>query len=253
MIQSTNKMIRLNRIFGVDGKTVVVAMDHGSAGMAPLGALQDPTQLVPILIDNGANAILTTPGIARLCAHQLGRVGLILRIDGGPSAQTGEWERIKVVLTVEDALRLGADAVIMMGIVGAPGETETLANLWRVAAECHAWGVPLIAEMLPGGFTAKEITVDQIAVAARLGAELGADVIKIRYQGPAENYRKVIDACYRPVIILGGSKQPVEMLAKEAREALSAGAAGVAIGRNVWQDSDPGRVTRMLKETVHAL
>ncbi len=250
-MQSSIKQIRLNRIFGEDGKTVVVALDHGSAGIAPLGALQDPTQLIPTLIENGVDAILTSPGIVRLCAHQLGRVGLILRIDGGPSAQTGDWEHIKVVLSVEDALRLGADAVIMMGIVGAPGETETLANLWQVAAACHAWGVPLIAEMLPGGFSAKEVTIDQIAVAARLGAELGADVIKIRYQGPAENYRKVIEACYRPVIILGGSKQPVDLLAKEAHEALSAGAAGVAIGRNIWQDPEPGRVTRILKDSVH--
>jgi DhnA family fructose-bisphosphate aldolase class Ia len=250
-MQSSNKQIRLNRIFGMDGRTVIVAMDHGSAGITPLDGLKDPTRLVPVLIDNGADAILTTPGIARLCAHQFGHAGLILRIDGGPSSQTGEWERIQVVLSVEDALRLGADAVIMMGIVGAPGETETLANLWKVAAACHAWGVPLIAEMLPGGFTAKEVSIDQIAVAARLGAELGADLIKIRYQGPAENYRQVIESSYRPVIILGGSKQPLEMLANEARDALKAGAAGVAIGRNVWQDPDPGRITRMLKEAVH--
>jgi class I fructose-bisphosphate aldolase len=251
-MQSSNKQIRLNRLMGKDGKTVVVAMDHGSAGIAPLGGLQDPTRLVPELIDNGADAILTSPGIVRLCAHQLGHVGLILRIDGGPSAQSGEWERIKVVLSVEDALRLGADAVIMMGIVGAPGETESLANLWQMAAACHAWGVPLVAEMLPGGFTAKAVTIDQLAVAARLGAELGADLIKIRYQGPAEDYRKVIDACYRPVIILGGSKQPVEQLTSEVRDALSVGASGVAIGRNVWQDPNPGQVTRILKETVHS-
>ncbi len=156
-MQTSNKQIRLNRIFGTDGRTLVVAMDHGSAGIAPLGALHDPTRLIPDLIDNGADAILTSPGIARLCAHQLGRVGLILRIDGGPTSQTGEWERIQVVLSVEDALRLGADAVIMMGIVGAPGETETLTNLWKVAAACHTWGVPLIAEMLPGGFVAKDL------------------------------------------------------------------------------------------------
>src|SRR5450759_5418055 len=133
-MQSSNKQIRMNRIIGMDGRTLIVAMDHGSAGIAPLGELRDPTRLIPTLIKNGADAILTSPGIARLCADQLGRVGLILRIDGGPSSQTGEWERIQVVLSVEDALRLGADAVIMMGIVGAPGETETLANLWKVAA-----------------------------------------------------------------------------------------------------------------------
>jgi class I fructose-bisphosphate aldolase len=248
---SSNKAIRLGRIFSTDQKTVLIALDHGSAGFFPLGGLQDPARLLPAVIASGADAILTSPGIARLCAHQLGRVGLVLRIDGGPSAHTQEWEQIRVVLSIEDALRLGADAVIMMGIVGAPGETETLANLWHVAAECHAWGVPLIAEMLPGGFKAKEVSIEQIAAAARLGAELGADVIKIRYQGPPEAYRAVTEACFRPVIILGGSKQPVDLLAGEVRDALAAGAVGVAVGRNVWQDSNPGEVVRVLKEAVH--
>jgi fructose-bisphosphate aldolase, class I len=249
---SSSKAIRLNHIFANDQKTLVVALDHGSAGIFPLGELQDPARLLPAVIENGADAILTSPGVARLCAHQLGRVGLILRIDGGPIAQTEDWERIRVVLSVEDALRLGADAVIMMGIVGAPGETETLSSLWHVAAECHSWNVPLIAEMLPGGFKAKEVSIEQIAAAARLGAELGADVIKIRYQGPPEKYRYVIESCYQPVIILGGSKQPVDQLRGEVHEALSDGAAGVAIGRNVWQDPNPGKVTRLLKEAVYA-
>jgi len=252
-MQVSSKQIRLNRIFKDDGRTLVVAMDHGSAGISPMGALQDPTQLIPELIESGADAIVTTPGIAQLCAPYLGRVGLILRIDGGPTSQTSEWERIRVVLSVEDALRLGADAVIMMGIVGAPGEAETLASLWKVAADCRTWGIPLVAEMLPGGYSAKEITIDQIAMAARIGAELGADVIKIRYQGPFEEYRQVITSCFRPVIILGGSKQPVDMLAKDVRNAIEMGAAGAAIGRNIWQDADPARVTRIMKETIHSV
>jgi DhnA family fructose-bisphosphate aldolase class Ia len=253
MMQSSNKQIRLNHILGADGRTVIVAMDHGSAGISPLGNLQKPTDLIPTLIENGADAILTTPGIARYCAHQFGHTGLILRIDGGPSAQTAEWDKIQVTLSVEDALQLGADAVIMMGIVGAPGESQTLANMWEVAAACHTWGVPLIAEMLPGGFSAKTITIDQIAIAARLGAELGADLIKIRYQGPVDQYRQVVENCYRPILILGGSKQPVDSLVAEVKGALEIGAVGVAVGRNIWQDPEPGRVTRLLKEAVHSV
>lgn len=248
---NSNKAVRLNRIFAADHRTMIAAMDHGSAGIFPLGGLQTPANLLPCVIENGADAIITSPGIAKFYAHQIGRAGLILRIDGGPTAQTEQWERIRVVLSVEDALRMGADAVIMMGIVGADGETETLANLWRVAAECHAWGVPLVAEMLPGGFKAKEVTIEQIAAAARLAAELGADVVKIRYQGPADQYRYVIESCFLPVIILGGSKQPLAQLVKETGDALSAGAAGVAVGRNIWQDPNPGEVTRALKEVVH--
>jgi DhnA family fructose-bisphosphate aldolase class Ia len=105
--------------------------------------------------------------------------------------------------------------------------------------------------MLPGGFAASEISVDQIAVAARVGAEVGADLIKIRYSGSVESFRTVTNNCYRPVVVLGGSKQSSEQLLSSTREALTAGAKGVAVGRNVWQSADPGSITASLAEVVH--
>lgn len=248
---TTGKIVRLNHLFGPDGKTVIAALDHGIAGITPLAGLTDPSVLIPKVIASGADAILTTPGIASRYAGMFGHTGLILRIDGGPSSLTGQWEKMQLMVSVADALRLGADAVIMMGIVGAEGESETLANMGRVAAECQKWGVPLIAEMLPGGITAKEVSIEQIAIAARLGAELGADVIKIRYLGPTEAFRQVTDCCYQPIVILGGSKQTLEKLEAEVSDALSAGAVGVAVGRNIWQDPDPGLVTHRLFQRVH--
>jgi len=150
----TNKQIRLNRIFKPDGKTVIAAMDHGIGGITPLAHLEFPRILLPELIQNGADAIITTPGIARLCSDLFAGAGLILRIDGGPSALTGDWGKMEIIRSVEDALQLGADAVIMMGITGTSEEAHSLATLGLVAARCEKWGTPLVAEMLPGGFSA---------------------------------------------------------------------------------------------------
>ncbi len=250
MIQ--DKQIRLNRIFAGDGKTMIAALDHGIAGMSPLGHLEQPSIILPEVVKNGADAVITTPGIAKMCSGLFGRVGLILRIDGGPSALAGNWDEMEVLLTAEDALRLGADAVIMMGITGTAREAQSLANLGRVAARCNEWGLPLVAEMLPGGFSAKEVTIQQIQVSARLAAELGADIVKIRYQGPAEEFKAVTCSSYVPVVILGGSKQSPNQLAGEVKQALGAGALGLAVGRNLWQADDVGKMTALLAGVIHA-
>jgi DhnA family fructose-bisphosphate aldolase class Ia len=248
---SPGKEIRLNRLLGQDGKTVIVALDHGIAGITPLAKLEHPEHLIRALTENGADALLVTPGLARSFSGLFGRVGIIVRVDCGPTALTGEWSDNKPALTVEDAVRLGADAVAAMGIVGAPGESASLQALANLASHCDRWGVVLLAEMLPGGFAASEVSVDQIAVAARVGAELGADLIKIRYSGSVESFRTVTSSCYCPVVVLGGSKQSSEQLLSSTREALTAGAKGVAVGRNVWQSADPGGITASLVEAVH--
>jgi DhnA family fructose-bisphosphate aldolase class Ia len=155
------------------------------------------------------------------------------------------------MLPVEDALALGADGVAAMGIVDADGEGQSLRGLGRLAAECERYGLVLLAEMLPGGFDAVQVDVEDIAAAARIGADLGADLIKIRYGGSPETFRAVTTGCYRPVVILGGSKQSPSQLLDQVRGALAAGAVGVAVGRNIWQSPDPAAVTRQLAQAVH--
>jgi DhnA family fructose-bisphosphate aldolase class Ia len=158
---------------------------------------------------------------------------------------------MEIIRSVEEAIRLGADAVIMMGITGTPDEAHSLATIGQIAARCDDWGIPLVAEMLPGGFTAKDVTFDQLIISARLGAELGADIVKMRYQGPAESYQAVASACYVPLVVLGGSRQSPEELIQEIKQAQIAGARGVAVGRNLWQAEHPGQVLSQLVKAVH--
>lgn len=241
--------VRLGKIFGTDSRTVVVAMDHGLPGMFPLGHLADPAELLHSIAAAGADAILTSPGIAKAFASHLGKLGLIIRLDGGATT-IGETERSSsLIASVEDALRLGADAVAVMGMCGTEDEGQSLATLGAVATECRACHVPLMAEMLPLGMGGNP-NIEQIATAARVGAEMGADIIKTKYIGPPETYRQVTETCFAPVLILGGSERDLSQVTSTIQAAMSAGAAGVAIGRSVWRSGDVRASVGAIAEAV---
>jgi len=244
------KQIRLNRIFAGDGHSVVVAMDHGLPGVTPLAALRQPRRLIEQVARGGADAILTTTGIAAHFAAHIRHLGLIVRLDGA-ATMLGKGGEMRLIASVEDALKLGADAVAVMGFCGTDDEANSLEALGRVAVECRRLGIPLLAEMLPLGYGAKP-TLTQLVQAARIGAEMGADIIKLPYVGPAEAFMEVTETCFAPVLVLGGSAKAADSVLTQIQGALSAGAAGVAIGRNVWQQEDPVVMTRSIAQVVHS-
>lgn len=244
--------VRLGRVFGRDGLTVIVAMDHGLPGMFPLGRLQDPAALLADIAAAGADAVLTTPGIAKRFAPHLGRLGLIVRLDGGATSVGDAPRTSSLIASVEDALRLGADAVAVMGICGTEEEGRSLATLGQVAKECRACQVPLMAEMLPLGFGG-DPSVEELAVAARVGAEMGADIIKTKYAGTPEEYRYVTASCFAPVVVLGGSERDLGQVTATIGQALKGGAAGVAMGRNVWRAPDARAAVGAIVDAVHGV
>ena len=243
---------RLSRIFKPDGKTVIIAMDHG-AGLSVNPALDDMEGVLSAIIKGGADAILTTYGIATRYEDILKDIGLILRMDGGSSILSPVEENSRLLYTVEDAVKLGADAMACMGFPGAPYEYDSMKNVAELASKGREWGIPLVAEMLPGGFNpAVENSVANLTLAARTGCEYGASVIKTSFNGTAEEYKAVIRAAYQPVVVLGGEKvKDLSSLFVALEGAMEAGAAGVAIGRNVWKHKDPEAVTRALVDLVH--
>ena len=239
------KIIRLNHIFAPDRRSGSIAMDHGLPGMGPLGHLTHPGDLIQQIKAGGADAILTTPGIASHFAEYMGRLGLIIRLDGAATTLGKGFGEMRLIASVEDAIRLGADAVAVMGFCGTEDERASLETVGKVATECRKLGIPLMAEMLPLGFQGKP-NVQQIALAARIGAELGADIIKTKYVGTPEEYCEVTDKCFAPVLILGGSARSSDEMIAEVKDALCAGSAGVAIGRNVWQADNVATKTRSI-------
>ncbi len=242
---------RAHHIFAADGRTVIVALDH-AAYFGPMVGLEQPGEVLQAVVEAGADAVLTTAGIAARFGDCLGHAGLILRADGGSTVRDPQPAGLRQILSVGRALRLGADALACMGMIGFPDESASLRVLTDLANECSRWGLLLLAEMLAQGHGEEKPTAEDIAFAARVGAELGADFIKTLYVGPPEAYRLVIETCYVPVVVLGGEKATDDRGVLEAvAGAVKAGAAGVAIGRNVWQHPDPAGMVRALVALVH--
>jgi len=243
--------MRTRRLFGPNGRSVIVAMDH-AAFMGPKTGLEDPGQLIAAVAAAGADAVLTSYGVARTFGDRFGRMGLILRADGGGTTRNPHPGDLRKVFSASDALRLGADAVICMGMVGFTEEASSLRVLTELVTECAAWELPVIGEMLVQGKDGAPATAADIGFAARIGIELGADMIKTSYAGPPAEYRAALRDCYRPVVVLGGNKADSDTaLLESIAEALDTGASGVAIGRNVWQHADPAGITRALVALVH--
>lgn len=241
---------RLNRIFGADGRAVIVALDHGLID-GPCEGFERPGETIDAVVAGGADAILTSFGIAERFAKRLAPVGLIVRSDGAETnlgaPSTGSLSQF---FGVEDALRLGADALVVTAFPGTDKEAATLETLAHTAAEAHRWGLPVLGEMVPGGFnsTAELRGADAVALAARLGAELGADFIKAPY---CDDYERVTASTFVPVVILGGAKGDETAMLDNIRRAVDAGAKGVAIGRNIFQCENPTAMTRAIVAVVH--
>ena len=240
------------RVFRPDGRALIAAIDHAMF-MDPGPSLRDPGRIVEDVVAGGADAVIATFGSASRFGACLGRAGLILRADAGPTALSGGEGNWPLLFSAEDALRLGADGVVCMGFPGAEAEAETMRNLARLASGCRKWGLLLLAEMVPGGFGRPDMhTPQNIAMAARLGAELGANAIKTPFPGSAEAFRAVTEACYCPVLIQGGERKNSEAEVLSAvRAAIRSGGAGAAIGRNLWQHARPAGFAAALSAVIH--
>ena len=241
---------RLHHLYRSDGRVLIVAMDHGAIS-GPLRGIEHPAHTIARVIAGGADAILTTYGVARSFARELSRVGLILRGDGGRTDLGRKDAPGAMNFSVEAALRLGADALAISAFPGSADEVRSLEALARVVELAHGWGMPVMAEMVPGGFDSgpEFRTLESIALAARVGVELGADLIKCPY---VDGFEQVTRGTFAPVVILGGAKAGAEreMLAK-IKAAIDAGGAGVAIGRHIWQAPDPAKMTAAVAAIVH--
>ena len=241
---------RRKRIFASDDRTVIVALDHGLID-GPCAGFERPGDTIRAVVDGGADAILTSFGIAEAFAADLAGVGLIVRSDGAATnLGTPSGGSLGQFFGVDDALRRGADALVVTALPGSDKEESTLENLARTAAEAHRWGLPVLGEMVPGGFNSgPELRgTDAVALAARLGAELGADFIKAPY---CDDFDEVVSSTFAPVVILGGTKGDERATLANIAAALDAGGAGVAIGRNVFQADDPTAMTAAIVALVH--
>ncbi len=247
------KSIRLERIINrLTGKTVIVPMDHGVT-VGPIPGLIDMKKAVDNVVTGGANALIVHKGIVRSGHRQSGKdIGLIVHLSASTALSPNPTGKV-LVCTVEEALQLGADGVSIHINLGAPTEDEMLDHFGQVSRHCMQWGMPLVAMMYTRGEKIKnEFDVKHIKHAARVGAELGADIVKVNFTGSPQSFAEVTAGCPVPVVIAGGEKMESDgAILAMVEQAMQAGGAGVSIGRNAFQHADPSRMVAAICRIVH--
>jgi len=247
------KRIRMDRIINRETKrTVIIPMDHGvTAG--PMKGLYNMREAVDAVAAGGADALVLHKGIIQAGYRGYGSdIGLIMHMSA--STQLGPDPNDKVLIAdIYEAIKLGADAVSIHINVGSKTESKQLRQLGQTAKICNDWGMPLLAMMYPRGEAIKnEYDVEVVAHAARIGAELGADIIKTNYTGSVESFKEVVRGCPVPVVMAGGpKKKKIEGFLEMVYASIQAGGAGVSTGRNVFQADSPTKMVQVLCGIIH--
>jgi fructose-bisphosphate aldolase/2-amino-3,7-dideoxy-D-threo-hept-6-ulosonate synthase len=246
----SGKTRRLRRIIKSDSRTLITAMDHGVT-VGPVRGLEDMQEAVRNVVKGGADAVLFHKGIAKH-VDTLGS-GLIVHVSA--STILGTKPNLKVdVCTVQEAIALGADAVSTHINIGSEEEHVMLHSLGTLSRECDSFGLALLAMMYPRGPNIKnDHELEIVSHVARIGAELGADIVKTVYTGNVDSFRHVVRNCPVPIVVAGGAQAQTEKEVFElAEDSMKAGAAGLSFGRNIFQHSNPSAITDALTSIVHS-
>ena len=239
---------RLERI-STRGRYLVVPMDHGIT-LGPVKGLVDLESTVDAITRGGADAVLTQKGVApRVHGNKNGK-GYIVHLNGSTSIGPDSNDKRKTG-SVEAALRAGADAVSFHINVGSDHEPDQLTQLSDVIETAHRLGVPVLAMSYARGPDVDEHDAESLAHAVRIAEELGADVVKTAYSGDPDTFDRVCAATRLPVVIAGGSRGTDRETARMVRGAMDAGAAGVSMGRSIFQHDDPEAITRAVSAIIH--
>jgi len=227
-------------------------MDHGLT-LGPIkGIERNLGEIVNKVALGGANAVLGHVGIPLYGHRGYGPdIGLILHLSGSTSLSPESNYKV-LVNNVLEAVKLGADGVSLHINIGTKNDPEMLEILGNISRECREFGMPLLAMMYPRGENIdNEYDVQVVKIAARVAAELGADLVKTNWTGDPDSFKEVVTGCMAPVIIAGGIKASVRELLEVTKQSIEVGGAGVAYGRNVFQAEDPTKVVKALYLVVH--
>jgi 3-hydroxy-5-phosphonooxypentane-2,4-dione thiolase len=228
-----------------DGRTVMLAIDHGYF-LGPTQKLENPGKIIKPLLPY-ADSLMLTRGILRTSLNPSVNIPIVLRVSGGSSVIGEDLSNECLTTSVEDALKLNVSCVALSIFVGSKYEHRTLKNLAKLVDECERFGIPALAVTAVG----KEMTRDYryLALSCRIAAELGAHIVKTYY---CENFDKIVEGCPVPIVVAGGKKSPEpEDALRLAYEAVEHGAAGVDMGRNIWQSEFPVAMIKAIRSIVH--
>jgi fructose-bisphosphate aldolase/2-amino-3,7-dideoxy-D-threo-hept-6-ulosonate synthase len=249
---TAGKSARLERL-GTRGRYLVVPMDHGIT-LGAVKGLVDIEETVAAVTRGGADAVLTQRGVAGRVHPNLNGASYIVHLNGSTTIGPDENDK-RPTATVEDAIRAGADAVSFHINVGSEHEPDQITELAEVTSEAERYGLPVLAMTYARGHDVRaddpEAFAEDLGQAVRLGEELGADILKTAYSGTPETFERVVTATAKPVVIAGGAKGTDKETLSMVGGAIDAGAAGVSMGRTIFQHDDPEAITSAVASVVH--
>ncbi|MEF8879526.1 MAG: 3-hydroxy-5-phosphonooxypentane-2,4-dione thiolase [Candidatus Thermoplasmatota archaeon] len=227
-----------------DGRTVMLAVDHGYF-MGPTTGLENIKKVVEPLLPH-ADTLMLTRGALRNYIPDTTDIPIVLRVSGGTSIVGPELLHEGTVVSMEDAIRLNVSGVAYSIMVGADFERDTLLGMTEYIDMAEIYGIPVLAVTAVGKDMKKDARY--LSLASRMAAELGAHIVKTYY---CDNFEQVVDTCPVPIVIAGGKKQPEKDALQMAYDAIQTGAAGVDMGRNIFQSKDPVAMIKAVNSIVH--
>jgi putative autoinducer-2 (AI-2) aldolase len=237
---------RLSRIIKPpNGRAVMLAVDHGYF-LGPTERLEFPKKTIQPLLKY-CDSLMLTRGVLRTSVDARYPVPVVLRVSGGSSIIGEDLSNEKITTSVKDAIKLNASALAMSIFVGAKYEHNSLVNLGNLVNDAEEYGMPVLAVTAVGKELEKR-DARYLSLSCRIAAEFGAHMVKTYY---CDNFEKVVDSCPVPVIIAGGPKLKERDALELTYNAIKAGAAGVDMGRNIWQSDHPVPMIRAVRAIVH--
>ncbi len=238
---------RLSQLIQKDGRCFFLPIDHGYF-LGPTSCLEKPGETIKPLLPY-CDALFLTRGVLRSCVDPGNSKPIILRVSGGTSIVGKDLAHEGITTSIEEIIRLNASAVGLSIFVGSEYEHESLLNLSRLVNLCEGYGIPVMAVTAVGKELGKR-DARYLALSCRIAAELGAKVVKTYWC--EDGFEKVVEGCPVPVVMAGGPKCDTELEVMEfVYDGLQKGAAGINLGRNVWQNEHPVAMMRALHAVVH--
>ncbi len=236
---------RLAHIFNPrTGRTVMLAFDHGYI-MGSTTGLERLDLVIPALAGE-VDCLMGTRGALRTCVPPLYNKGIALRCSAGSSVLDDDMSHEVIAVDIKDAIRMNASCMAIQTFIGTPGQKSSIDNLCKTIDAGNEYGIPTLGVVAVG--KQMERTTKFFLLATRMLAEFGAHIIKTYH---CEGFEKIVAACPVPVVIAGGKKLPENEALAMAARAIAEGAAGVDMGRNIFQAENPQAMAQAIGKVVH--
>jgi fructose-bisphosphate aldolase / 2-amino-3,7-dideoxy-D-threo-hept-6-ulosonate synthase len=254
---STGKRMRMKRVVDPSGVSIICALDHGMTSPTFLEPLAEIERRTAEAVAGGANVIMMSKGMIRRAERAFSRetaLALLLSASANPAEDRPS---VVKIAEVEEALRIGADAVVLFTALSGQTEPDMIRTLAAIGGECERLGMPFIAEAeFPTTYARVEDLADTYGFDylrrnVRLCAELGADIVKTNWPGDGDRMGKLVEATAGvPMVLAGGSQIPDRELLERMQAAIEVGAIGCSVGRNIFMHDSPEAITRALSRVL---